>query len=264
MLLRDKVMTNKEKHEEGIETCVESSVTFPKDKISSTSVIDEPAYCITDASQSQKKRHSFIYRIISKIWSGIANHKIFKKILTLLFAVCVFSLAYDRSVWYRNELSFIGFMLLMVFVYVEILIIRDHLWVIEGSMRETRRWRDVFFNQTSLRRQRIRKYLVIIFATGVFSFLYYRIVNSDFPRDADLVRFLGTILMATVLYYEILTVRDEVMMISQSIHDFEQNSDNNNGRITESKGIALKKDCDESYKEEETESSVVGQSDKVL
>jgi hypothetical protein len=105
-----------------------------------------------------------------------------------------------------------GVMLLMVIIYAEILVIRDHLWVIEGSMRESRRWRDIFFNQTTLRRQRIRKFLSIFLLCA-----YFPICISRQSAHKPVLSFMGIMLLMTVLYYEILTIRDEIFVIGQSL-----------------------------------------------
>ena len=154
-----------------------------------------------------------IRRVLSNLWQGIALRRIVLKALTLLYALAVFGYAYNHMAEHRNILSYMGVMLLMVIIYAEILIIRDHLWVIEGSMRESRRWRDVFFNQTSLRRQRIRKFLSILFSLGIFSYMYFKAGVQHKP----VLSFMGVMLMMTVLYYEILTIRDEIFLMGQSI-----------------------------------------------
>jgi len=145
--------------------------------------------------------------------SGVIARQIIQKVITLVFALVVFSFAYMQMASHRNILTYMGVMLLMVLVYAEILVIRDHLWVIEGSMRESRRWRDVFFNQTAMRRQRLRKFFILIFSMAIFSFL---IVKSAGKLDPVLT-FMGLILMITVLYYEVLNIRDEVWLMMQSI-----------------------------------------------
>jgi hypothetical protein len=151
--------------------------------------------------------------LFSRFFKGLINRQIFQKVFSLLFALVVFGAVYFQMEAHRSILSYLGVMLLMVVVYAEILIIRDHLWVLEGSMRESRRWRDIFFNQTSLRRQRFRKVVVMIFALGIFSYVYMRASTENSPA----LSFMGIILMITILYYEILTVRDEVFIMMQAV-----------------------------------------------
>lgn len=150
---------------------------------------------------------------LSRFVTGLINRQIFQKGFSLLFALFVFGGAYYYMVAHRSMLSYLGVMLLMVVVYAEILIIRDHLWVLEGSMREARKWRDIFFNQTSLRRQRFRKIVLMIFASAIFSYIYMRVSSKNAPA----VSFMGIILMITILYYEILTVRDDVFIMMQAV-----------------------------------------------
>jgi len=154
-----------------------------------------------------------IRRFFSDVWDSLALRRVVFKALTLIYALAVFGYAYIQMSAHRNILSYMGVMLLMVIVYAEILVIRDHLWVIEGSMRESRRWRDVFFNQTSLRRQRIRKFFSILFSLGIFSYMYIKAG----PQHKPVLSFMGIMLMMTVLYYEILTIRDEIFVIGQSL-----------------------------------------------
>ena len=158
----------------------------------------------------------YLTRSLKDFWKGLISRQIFQKVFTLLFALVVFSGVYLNMVGHRNVITYMGVMLLMVIVYAEILVIRDHLWVIEGSMREARRWRDIFFNQTNLRRQRLRKLVVVLFALGIFSFVYVKSIAKP-SVNAPLLSYLGVILMITVLYYEILTIRDEVFIMMQAL-----------------------------------------------
>ncbi|MBU1108216.1 MAG: hypothetical protein KKB51_16205 [Candidatus Riflebacteria bacterium] len=164
-------------------------------------------------SGAKKPGPGFITRALKSFWQGLELRRIFMKALTLIYALAVFGYAYFHMAAHRNILSYMGVMLLMVIVYAEILVIRDHLWVIEGSMRESRRWRDVFFNQTSLRRQRVRKFLSILFSMGIFSYMYFK----SGPQHKAILSYMGVMLMMTVLYYEILTIRDEIFLMGQSI-----------------------------------------------
>ncbi|PKL46282.1 MAG: hypothetical protein CVV42_17035 [Candidatus Riflebacteria bacterium HGW-Riflebacteria-2] len=154
-----------------------------------------------------------LMKALRSFWQALELRRIIFKTLTLLYALAIFGYAYFQMASHRSVLSYMGVMLLMVIVYAEILVIRDHLWVIEGSMRESRRWRDIFFSQTSLRRQRIRKFLSILFATCIFSYMYFKAGAGD----KGLLSFMGIMLLMTVLYYEILTIRDEVFIIGQSL-----------------------------------------------
>ena len=154
-----------------------------------------------------------IMRFFKSFLTMLAERQILYKVITLLFALLVFGFVYLQMEGYRNILTYMGLMLLMVLVYVEILIIRDHLWVIEGSMRESRKWRDVFFNQTTLKRQRIRKIFSVLFALAIFSYVYMKVPKVNSP----VLSFMGIILMITMLYYEILTIRDDVLLMRQAL-----------------------------------------------
>ncbi|MFZ5953083.1 MAG: hypothetical protein ACOYXC_20440 [Candidatus Rifleibacteriota bacterium] len=170
----------------------------------------------SNSNEQPEIQKSRFWGLITSIWKGLIFRQFFQKIFTLLFAVAVFGAFYFYLNTHRPIMTYMGIMLLMVIVYAEILIIRDHLWVIEGSMRESRKWRDVFFNQTNLRRQRIRKILVMLFALGIFSYVYMKSITS-YPGNSPVLSFFGIILMITILYYEILTIRDEVFIMLQSI-----------------------------------------------
>lgn len=154
-----------------------------------------------------------LIRALRSLWRSIALRRVILKALTLIYALMIFGYAYLHMSAHRSVLSYMGVMLLMVIVYAEMLVIRDHLWVIEGSMRESRRWRDIFFNQTSLRRQRVRKFISILFAMGIFSYMYFKAGSAHKP----VLSFMGIMLMMTVLYYEVLTIRDEIFVIGQSV-----------------------------------------------
>lgn len=175
------------------------------------------------------KKTSGLFSLLANIWQGLITRQIFHKIFTLLFALAVFGAVYFYMVGHRNILTYMGIMLLMVIVYAEILVIRDHLWVIEGSMRESRKWRDVFFNQTTLRRQRFRKIVIMLFALGIFSYVYVKAMKRD-PLNTPILSFMGIILMITILYYEILTIRDEVFIMLQSIQTAEANEKDDHER----------------------------------
>lgn len=167
-----------------------------------------------NAEPTQAKHSSnVVVRALRSLWHSLALRRIVLKSLTLLYALIIFGYAYLHMTEHRSILSYMGVMLLLVIVYAEILVVRDHLWVIEGSMRESRRWRDIFFNQTSLRRQRIRKFFSILFAMGIFSYMYFKAGPSHRP----VLSFMGIMLMMTMLYYEILTIRDEIFVIGQSV-----------------------------------------------
>jgi TRAP-type uncharacterized transport system fused permease subunit len=158
---------------------------------------------------------------LRNVWDSIVERQIFYKIFTLLFALMVFGYVYLHMSAHRNVLTYMGLMLLMVMVYVEILVIRDHLWVIEGSMREARKWRDVFFNRTTLRRQKIRKIFTVVFALAIFSYVYMKVPRVNSP----VLSFMGVILMMTMLYYEILTIRDEILIMRQALEKHDQNKE---------------------------------------
>ncbi len=168
-------------------------------------------------------------RIFTGFLAMLAERQIIYKVFTLLFALLVFGFVYLQMEGYRGILTYMGLMLLMVLVYVEVLIIRDHLWVIEGSMREARKWRDVFFNQTALKRQRFRKIFSVLFALAIFSYVYMKVPKVNSP----VLSFMGIILMITMLYYEILTIRDDVLLMRQALAQHLEESDKDLSRKEE-------------------------------
>ncbi len=179
----------------------------------SADTMKEPVSVAGSGESGNSASSSRLAETLRSVWKALELRRIFFKALTLVYALAIFGYAYYTMSAHRQVLSYMGLMLLMVIIYAEILVIRDHLWVIEGSMRESRRWRDIFFNQTSLRRQRIRKFLSIFFALCIFSYMY---IQAS-PEHKSVLSFMGVILMMTVLYYEILTIRDEIFVIWQSL-----------------------------------------------
>ena len=150
-----------------------------------------------------------------KLVSVLREKQVFSKFFIACFALSIFSYAYFVvNSGYRSVLSYVGIMLTLVVTYIEILIVRDHLWVIEGSMPESKKWREVFFNPTSLKKQKFRKIFVLLFALCVFVYIY-RI--TILPGAREHLTFIGLILMMTMIYYEILSIRDEVSAVSRAL-----------------------------------------------
>jgi hypothetical protein len=195
---------------------------------------------MNDAVSAREPKKSRLIAFFKDFWQGLVLRQFFQKIFSLFFAVAVFGSFYFYMTAHRNVLTYMGVMLLMVIVYAEVLTIRDHLWVIEGSMRESRRWRDVFFNQTNLRRQRVRKIVVMIFALGIFSYVYMKSAAS-----APILSFIGIILMITIMYYEILTIRDEVFIMLQALQ----------GKKLEEEALAAREKDYEKFLDEEGQNS---------
>lgn len=152
-----------------------------------------------------------------------------RKILVLLFTFLVFAIIYAISghpftfqvpflekfitvslSGKKEILTYMGIMLMITLVYLELLMIRDHLWVLEGGFKEMARWRDAFFNKQSLQRQKVRKIVAVILSTVVFTWVY------TLTRESELYSFLGVVLMVTVLYFEILGLRDDLHTISEN------------------------------------------------
>ncbi len=172
--------------------------------------------------ENHLERPGAFRRLFESLWQAVVDRQIFYKIFSLIFALLVFSYVYLYMEHHRDLMTYMGLMLLMVVVYVEILVIRDHLWVIEGSMRESKKWRDVFFNRTTLRRQRVRKVVSVLFALGIFSYVYMKVPRVNIP----VLSFMGIILMITMLYFEVLTIRDEVLLIRDSINLVREKEEN--------------------------------------
>ncbi|HOY68135.1 MAG TPA: hypothetical protein PLP29_14725 [Candidatus Ozemobacteraceae bacterium] len=139
-----------------------------------------------------------------------------QKLFTLAFAFVIFIIVILFTKGHRAILTQVGVMLMITIVYLEMLMVRDHLWLIEGSLIEARRWRGAFFSKQNMRQQRLRKLIAVILAAIIFTFVFIH-TKSEY----DLFAFLGTVLMITVLYFEVLTIRDEVFSLSSSLkaHD---------------------------------------------
>ncbi len=139
---------------------------------------------------------------------------IVKKLLTLAFAFAVFIAIYQAMNFARREVVvFIGTMLMLTMMYAELLVIRDEIWILTGSLESTRRWRDTFFPRITSNQQRLRKLIVMLFALVIFSLFYYKNRNSDLT----LLTSMGIILLMTIQYFEILVIRDDVANIANTL-----------------------------------------------
>lgn len=164
-------------------------------------------------SEAPKKQLSIFARLLE--W--LKEKQIFSKIFIVCFAMGVFSYVYFHvESQNRDILSYFGLLLTLISVYIEILVIRDHLWVVEGSMIESKKWRNAFFNPSTLRKQKFRKIIVLFFALIIFT-VAYRL--KIFPGARSALSFIGSILMITMVYYEILAIRDEVFVLTKAVQD---------------------------------------------
>ena len=140
------------------------------------------------------------------------THQFWRKLLVVAFTFLVFASLWGFSIakeWaHRDILPYMGIILMITLVYIELLIIRDHLWVLEGSHPEALRWREAFFPKQTLRQLRLRKLVVVILSMIIFTWIYTR------TRGPEIYMFLGVILMVTVLYFEVLTIRDELQSLN--------------------------------------------------
>lgn len=159
----------------------------------------------------EKKPKGWFRRLID--W--LKEKQVLSKIFVVCFSLAVFSYTYfDVEASKRSGLAYIGCMMAIIFAYVEILTIRDHLWIIEGSMPESRKWRELLFNPISIRKQKFRKIIVLFFSLVVYAVIYRM---KDFPGAKSSLSFIGIMLMITMVYYEILSIRDEVASLSKSV-----------------------------------------------
>lgn len=155
-------------------------------------------------NQETHKQSGFVQSARALFEKIFVEYTFFKKVFILFFTLVVFSWIFYQARANRSLLSYIGIMLMITMAYLEILIIRDYLWVLEGSLPEVRKWREKFFPKQSIRAQKFRKVIVIIFALGIFTYVFYR------SKGMQIFPFMGIMLMLTVLYCEVLTIRDEV------------------------------------------------------
>lgn len=156
--------------------------------------------------------------IASKIWVWLKEKQVLSKTFIICFALAIFSFAYFHvEASNRSTLAYFGTMLSIVAAYIEILIIRDHLWVIEGSMPESKKWRELFFSPNSIRKQKFRKIIVLLFALIVFVYIYK---VKLIPGHRNGLSFIGLILMITMVYYEILSIRDEIALLTRAMQQF--------------------------------------------
>lgn len=182
----------------------------------------------SDSSNSSKseKDEKQSKNIINKGWfknfvNFLRKKQVFSKLFVICFATFVFSYIYlNNETVSRDALAYIGLILYVVVCYAELIGIRDHLWVIEGSLPLQKKWRDAFFNPSTIRKHKIRKIIILFFAFLVFSAIYK---FKLFHASRDTLTFLGVILMVTVVYYETLAVRDEIYLMTNSLKKIAKN-----------------------------------------
>ncbi len=163
----------------------------------------------SNQENNKKKSNTYLHKIIDYI----LEKNVFSKLFVIIFATIVFSYAYSHQESItRSALSYIGLILCVIVCYIELLGIRDHIWVIEGSIPTTKQWREAFFTPSTLRKHKIRKMIILLFAFLVFVGIYKL---KCFINYREAISFVGIILMVTVVYYEILAVRDEIDLISK-------------------------------------------------
>ena len=202
--LNQETANQKEKKEVSVSPASESSVKTFAD------CFNKPEDFSFEEKESTPNKNFFL-----RIVDSIIEKQILSKVFIILFATFVFSYAYKNiNEMNRQALSYIGLILCIVVSYVEILGIRDHLWVIEGSIPSSKVWREAFFNPSTIRKYKLRRVIAILFAYIVFAYIYKL---KAFAAAKETLSFLGIILMVTIVYYEILAVRDQVDLISKSI-----------------------------------------------
>ncbi len=168
-----------------------------------------------ESSNNNKEANNTNKKYLFKLIDYILEKNVFSKLFVIIFATLVFSYAYShQETITRDALSYIGLILCVIVCYIEILGIRDHIWVIEGSIPATKQWREAFFTPSTLRKHKIRKMIILLFAFLVFVGIYRL---KCFVNYREAISFLGIILMVTVVYYEILAVRDEIDLVSKSL-----------------------------------------------
>lgn len=168
-----------------------------------------------ESSNDNKEANNTNKKYLFKLIDYILEKNVFSKLFVIIFATLVFSYAYShQETITRDALSYIGLILCVIVCYIEILGIRDHIWVIEGSIPATKQWREAFFTPSTLRKHKIRKMIILLFAFLVFVGIYRL---KCFVNYREAISFLGIILMVTVVYYEILAVRDEIDLVSKSL-----------------------------------------------
>ncbi|MBP5470068.1 MAG: hypothetical protein J6Z11_12580, partial [Candidatus Riflebacteria bacterium] len=144
-----------------------------------------------DSSKKEKNANNSSKKYFFKIIDYILEKNIFSKLFVIIFATIVFSYAYchQESIT-RSALSYIGLILCVIVCYIEILGIRDHIWIIEGSIPATKQWREAFLTPSTLRRHKIRKMIILLFAFLVFVGIYRL---KCFVNYREAISFLGII-----------------------------------------------------------------------
>ncbi len=201
---------------EASETEVNNDRTSSEEKDTKGSVLETNNTSVETSKEVNNKDSNNNW--FSKLIDYSVEKRFFSKIFIICFAALVFSYVYKhQETITREALSYIGLILCVVVCYTELLGIRDHLWVIEGSLPASKRWREAFFNPTTIRKHKIRKMIVLLFAYVVFVGLYK--VKFLF-KYREALSSIGLIMMVTVVYYEVLAVRDEIDLISKMLKQY--------------------------------------------
>lgn len=142
--------------------------------------------------------------------------RMLKKLGLVIFALLLMGTVYVKaeSSEVRIAISYLSTLLFMVIVYTEVLSIRDHIWLLEASLRQTKQWRNILFNKTTLRKQKLIKVAIVACAAIIFSLIYK--VSKDLPVKSA-IAYMASMLMLIILYSDILNMRDELFKIQNNI-----------------------------------------------
>lgn len=163
-----------------------------------------------------------------------------KKLFVILFTcgVFVYLLKSDSGVpaFQTLELkrkltvSIIAILLLQVISYLEILVVRDQLWVMEGSLKTIREIRDAFLEPANSPLGNFKKYLVLVNALVIIGFFAY--LQKEQPIIQATIGVLLVILFLVVILLEIMVIRSHNALIAG---------------ILETKGEQMLKPLDQSF-----------------
>ncbi|MFC1744167.1 hypothetical protein ACFL35_09235 [Candidatus Riflebacteria bacterium] len=174
-----------------------------------------------------------------------------KKLFVIIFSCAVFGyLLKSGDTTYQDielkkklYMAVISIILLQIMLYLEILILRDELWVLEGSMKMIRELRDAFLEPPDTAVSSFKKYLVLINTLVITGFFVY--LQKEQPKVQVTIALIMILLMLVLLLLEVMIIREKngqiciileeqrEKVLKKMDEDFKEDEENNNSKNSE-------------------------------